>query len=214
MYNRSFFMQNRKNSITMSQAISGRSQLRAMIVPAFATTIFGGVWLFIAVSALHNSEAVVIVFRILVGILTVVLLIASIRFARDARHAATGPSPLADRQKLMIYIGAVVFEVAAYIIGYNILESIHRLDLVVPLLAFVVGLHFLGLIPVFQTKRYIPIALVFCLTAIIAIFLPYATPREGNLINIRVLAVGLVCGLYLWYVTSRLLMQGRRFVRE
>lgn len=53
----------------MSQAASGHSQLRAMIVPAFATTIFGGVWLFIASSALRNLESVGVLLRILVGIL-------------------------------------------------------------------------------------------------------------------------------------------------
>lgn len=29
----------------MTQVVDGRSQLRSMIVPAFVTTIFGGVWL-------------------------------------------------------------------------------------------------------------------------------------------------------------------------
>lgn len=56
MYNHSFFVQNGKKGIKMSQAVSGRSQLRAMIVPAFATTIFGGAWLLIAASALRNPD--------------------------------------------------------------------------------------------------------------------------------------------------------------
>lgn len=34
----------------MSQRVDGRSQLRAMIIPAFATSVFGGVWLFFAAS--------------------------------------------------------------------------------------------------------------------------------------------------------------------
>jgi hypothetical protein len=185
-----------------------------MIVPAYVTSIVGGVWLALANTALKVPRAVTLTLLALIVIGTVAFLLASIRFARNARRVATGTSPFRDRRKLLIYVGAVLFEVVVYIVGYNILDAYHRLDFVIPLLAFVVGLHFFGLIPVFQTNRYIVAASVFCLAAIVAIFLPDAVSIANYTVNIRVLFVGIVCGLYMWYVASRLLTQGRRWVQE
>jgi hypothetical protein len=141
-----------------------------MILPAFVTSLFGGAWLALAMPALKVPGGIVrgLIALILIG--TLALSIASFRFARNGRRVATGEAPLRDRRRLLIYIGAVAFEVVAYIVGYNILRVVHRLDLVVPLLAFLVVIQFLGLIPVIQTTRNIVAATVFCLAAINAEF--------------------------------------------
>jgi hypothetical protein len=198
----------------MYQTFDSRTVLPSMIVPAFVTSIIEGVWLALAAKALNMPEGVLLPLLALIIIGTLAFLIASIRFARNARRVATGASPLRDRRRLLMYIGAVAFEFVAYIVGYNILNGLHRLDLVIPLLAFVVGIHFFGLIPVFQTTRYIVVAAVFCLAAIIAVFLPSAVPLASYTVNGRVLFVGAVCGLYMWYVALRLLSQGRRWIQD
>ncbi len=198
----------------MSQTFDSRAVLPSLILPAFVTSIVGGVWLALAIPQIKAPEGVVRALLALILIATLAFFIASVRFAHNVRRIATGRSPLRERRKLLFYIGAVVFEVVAYIVGYNILVALHRLDLVVPLLAFVVGIHFLGLIPVFQTTRYIVAACVFCLAAVIAVFLPYTILLAGYTIGIRNLFVGVVCGLYMWYVALRVLIQGRRWIQE
>ena len=198
----------------MSQTFDSRAVLPSMILPAFVTSLFGGVWLALAMPAIKVPEGIIRTLLALIIIGTLALFIASIRFARNVRRIATGGSPLRERRKLLIYIGAVMFEIVAYIVGYNILVALHRQDLVVPLLAFVVGIHFFGLIPVFQTTRYVVAASVFCLAAVIAVFLPYTTLLAGYTVGLRNLFVGVVCGLYMWYAALRLLTQGRRWIQE
>lgn len=195
----------------MLQQADQRSQEKGWIVPIFVTTLMGGLWLFLASTGLSGSVQSVL--SVLIALLMLGLVIASIRFTAQVRKIATGPSPFADRRKRLIYIGAIVFEVLAYFMGRAMLIALQRLDLSLALLAFVVGLHFFGLIPVFQTRRYIPIATLFCLVAIIAAFLPEQLLMSGFLLNVRTFAIGLVCGLCLWYSAIGLLLRGERFIR-
>lgn len=96
------------------------------------------------------------------------LLLAAILFARQSRHSLSGRALFSNKRQFWIYLSIVVLTMVSITVVNRILWASHLSQWQWPASIFLVGLHFLGLIPVFRDWRHIlPVTLVFCLSALL-----------------------------------------------
>ncbi|BCL78289.1 hypothetical protein ccbrp13_07540 [Ktedonobacteria bacterium brp13] len=195
----------------MDQVSTEAAQLKASRVFLFVIIFFGALWA--AVLAISIGGNITTLLLGLVALLTIGFIVAAILFIRAARTIQAAPSPLADRRKRLIYIGSIIFEAAAYIIGYKLFIVQHP-EYQFPLLAIVVGLHFIGLAYVFNARRYIVIAVIFCGIALIVLLIPRIIQVGTYHINTWLFLIGLVCASVLWGSAVSVLNKGRSLFRQ
>jgi len=95
-----------------------------------------------------------------------------------------------------IYGIAVAFEVAAIFGTIWLLRQFSLSQFLVPLIGFIVGLHFLGLWKATDLRVFLWSALAMCLVCGVAASLPGAT-ESGN-VDVRRVVTGLGTALVLW----------------
>lgn len=78
------------------------------------------------------------------------LLIAAIIFARQSRRLLSGPVLFSNKRQLWMYLGVVALTLVILTIVTRMLQAYHLRQWQWPASIFLVGLHFLGLIPRFQ----------------------------------------------------------------
>lgn len=181
---------------------SGISNMRFI---AFVYTCAIWLWGFYLLSSLAGLSAAQIYLWPMLP--TLPLLIATLVFARQSRRLLAGPSFFADKRQLRIYLGVVALMIVAIVAVNNIFRIYHLSQWQWPASIFLVGLHFLGLIPVF--KRWLNLlltTLVFCLPALIV---PVVVPQIYTLGTLSVhlgwqFATALVC--WPWFLVGAILL--------
>jgi len=89
-------------------------------------------------------------------------------------------------------------------------------DAIVSAIAVIVGLHFFGLIPAFQSQRFAAVGGAMILLGVSSLFLApsVAIASMGAALALRAAVVGLGCAIILWVGILALVMATRRHLRH
>lgn len=159
---------------------------------AIIFSVFGGLWVVFAILSQQLPKPILC----LVPIGIAGLLIARCIFVARTR------TPLASaekRRRYTIAMYASAFEGLAFFVGANILDHMAVADQYLPLLAVVVGLHFLPFARYIPDWRYYPMSLALLAIGAAGVFVP--SP------DVRAWFVGLSSALVLWtasFITVRM----------
>lgn len=144
---------------------------------------FGGLWVVLAILSQHSSEPILCLVPIVIA---GVLVAWSIAVAQ--RRIPLAPEERRRRNKIVMY--ATAFEGVAIFVGANILNNLAVADQYLPLLALIVGLHFLPFARYIPDWRYYPMSVTLMAIGTAAIFVPSPDARAWF--------VGLSSALVLW----------------
>jgi hypothetical protein len=90
----------------------------------------------------------------------------------------------------------VALEAVGIVMAVRILEHFSLSQFLLPVIGFIVGLHFIGLWKATDLSLFLWIAGALCIVCVVAVFLPDLTENGG--INVRRVVAGLGCALVLW----------------
>lgn len=94
-----------------------------------------------------------------------------------------------------------------------ICNAINRFDLFFPIMAIIVGAHFLPLAALFQVKMYYLVGVLLCLLAIITlVVVPESVRLDGQQITAQWVVLGFGAALILWGVGLGLWLLGKRLL--
>lgn len=142
-----------------------------------------------------------------VVLLTLLLVASAFQFMRAARNVSAGTGPgLPNPFRTNAYRLSVIAMLLAFPIAGRVLNASGHPDAVMPVIAIIVGLHFLGLVQAFRSPMFGWVALVFCLVGGVGLLLPV---QYGN-VALRQVVVGLGCAAGLWLGVAPLLLRTRR----
>jgi hypothetical protein len=167
-------------------------QVRGLALALFITTFFGALWGMVGAFALPG--AVSLLAGVLVGTVTVVLLLGSVRLLRLSQRllvaaGEVGTNPFGTGS----YRLAILFEVTAIPISAAVLNNAGHPGAVISAVAVIVGLHFFGLIPAFRSRRFAAVGGAIVAVGLLSLVLPTGTGASP-----RSALVGLGCALVLW----------------
>lgn len=176
-------------------------QLRGAAASSAICALFAFAWGFSGSAALPGSWATLA--RVLVILLTLALLAAAFTFGRNAPRFPSGagaapPNPFRTRT----YRIAVLAMLIAFPIAGRVLTTSGHSDAIMPTIAIIVGLHFIGLVGAFRSGIFGWVAAAFCLIGAVALFLPV----QVGVVMLRQAVVGLGCALALWLSVSPLVL--------
>ena len=164
---------------------SCRRSTGSVVTPSSAIIFsgFGGLWVVFAILSQHSSEPILCLVPIGIAGL---LIRRSISVAQTRRQLA--PEERRRRKKIVVF--ATAFEGVAIFLGANILGNMAIADQYLPLLALIVGLHFLPFARYIPDWRYYPISMALISIGIAGAFVP--SP------DVRAWFVGLSSAIVLW----------------
>lgn len=143
----------------------------------------------------------------LVVLVTLALVAAAAVFNRRARRAPPDPAATRNPFRTVSYRVAVVAILVAIPVAGRVLTLAGQGDAVMPVVAVIVGLHFVGLVRAFESRAFAWVAGAFCVLELGALFLPV---RVGETLALRHAVVGLGCALVLWLSLVPLLVATAR----
>jgi len=170
-----------------SQGVADRGQ------PLYSATI-GGIALALAVASL-------------------VLLRAARHVPRDTSPAGTAPGRAVGRRVGRRYGLIFGLEIAAIVVASVIVHRLNHAEYFFPLLAIIVGAHFLPLAPLFGLRAYYATGVALCLAGLLVLV---GTPSTALMGSTRVWDAlpGLLCGPILWLTAIYDLLLGRQALME
>ena len=185
------------------------ARLRGFATVLLITAFFGVLWGLVGASALPAGPAFPA--AVLVVAATAVLLLAAARLFYLSRRlpvSSEGASvnPFGTRP----YRLAVLFQVVAIPVAAGVLNNAGYQGAVISSVAVIVGLHFFGLIPAFESWSFAAVGSAMVFVGVLSLLLP-AGP-EGSGTSPRGALVGLGCALVLWVSVLRPLISTWRQV--
>ncbi len=184
-------------SLTSEQLRGAAASISISTLFAFAWGLSGGfalpgLWQFLALA--------------LVTLLTLLFGVAAFRFQRAARKAPAGAhTHLSNPFRTASYRFSVLAMLIAFPIAGRLLTASGYPGAIMPVIAIIVGLHFLGLVRAFRSGLFVWVALGFCLVGGAALLLPLVW--EG--VALRQAVVGLGCAAVLWLGVTPLCLRMR-----
>jgi hypothetical protein len=152
-------------------------------VSAIIFSSFGGLWVVFAIFSQRSPTPILCVGPI---VIVAVLVGWSISVAR--KQPPPAPNDRKRLNKIVLY--ATMFEGVAIFVGVNVLANMGMAHQILPLIALIVGLHFLPFARFVPDWRYYPIALLLVTIGIVG-----ATVHSSDL---RAWFVGVSSALVLW----------------
>jgi hypothetical protein len=200
-----------RSSISQASGIGGI--LRSMTLSAFITTIFGTLWALGSVLGLQGLGGV-LPYIVLCSI-ALALFVVTIRLLTMVRRLPAGPAPLSDKKRRRLYIAINVLQMVAIVLDFIVAGRLHHPEYSIPILAAIVGLHFFGIAPVFNSMRYYVVGGLFCLLALFTVLLlPVNATIGPYTVNLWWVVVGGSCALILWVVTIETLTRSNALVQQ
>ncbi len=185
---------------TSRKAEPSRPAVRGIASAIFFLTFFGAIWGLAGITFLSGVLWVGAV--VLIGLVTLVFLSVGVRLLRYARSLpqTVTPEEAATGKRIGIWFG-VVFGAEAVLIALAsiLLSRFGANHFVAPVIALIVGLHFLPLASLFKVRAYYLTGVVLCLLAVIAIIaLLLGVPLVGPLPTHWSFFVSIGAALVLW----------------
>jgi hypothetical protein len=200
-----------------------RKEGRNTVIPQYALrgvasgvlfmAFFGTLWAGIGIGGLQGwGEPWLSVVVLLIGL---GLLISGIGLLAAARRLPSQPAP-ADAQgdnRVGLWFG-VIFAAEGLLIAIAavICNAIDRFDLFFPIMAIIVGVHFLPLAALFQVKAYYLVGMLLCVLALLTFAVPEHISLGGQQITAQSVVLGFGAALILWGVSLGLGLLGQRLL--
>jgi len=146
-------------SPTISNAIVRGESSRAIV-----TTLFGVLWGILAILTFGSQGEPFL--PIGVGVIAALLLAAAFRLRRSARRLPVGTAHWSARIGQR-YAWVAYLEFAAIIAVFLIFNLLHQRQFITPVIAIVVGLHFLLLAPTVHVRWYYVTGAALCFIAVV-----------------------------------------------
>jgi hypothetical protein len=193
-----------------------RNFLRGLAIGALVLTFFGAGWAIAPALLLTTSSGATALALIVVALITVALVVGCLALLRDAQRIPVDSSPKALARgralgrRLGIGFGVVFGSEALFIALASIILSANGLDdFIVPVIALIVGLHFLPLAWLFDVSIYYVTGALISLVAIITVLaIPRTATVNGAPLWVIVPATG--SAVVLWLTAAVALLLGRR----
>ncbi|NRD80184.1 hypothetical protein HPT25_22895 [Bacillus sp. BRMEA1] len=184
----------------MSQSIIPRSAVSGAASGVIFLAFFGTLWAGIGIRGLHGWGFLwLLIISLLIGVVMliggIVLIIKSKRLSNEMGE---GDSNRWKRKNMWFGIN---FGLEGLLIGVAsvICRSTNHLDLFVPVMALIVGVHFYPLAHLFHVKIYYFTGSLLCLLSTITLLtLPVRVTWENNQIMVWWITVGFGSALILW----------------
>jgi hypothetical protein len=191
-------------------AVAVRGVASGVLFMAF----FGTLWATIGIGGLQGSGSPwLAILAVLIGIIQ---LGGSISLFLASRHLSNEVSQADARQgrHMGIWFGIIfTTEVIFIVIASWICNAINRFDLFFPIMAIIVGIHFLPLAALFRIKAYYFVGVLLCLLAIITlVIVPESAKLDGQQITAQWVVIGFGAALILWGVGLGLWLLGKRWL--
>ena len=199
--------------IQTSSPIPGAA-VRGVASGVLFMAFFGTLWAGIGIGGLQGlGSPWLSILAVLIGI---TLFIGSITLFLASRRLSNEVSEADARQgrQIGIWFGIIfTTEIIFIIIASWICNAINRFDLFFPIMAIIVGVHFLPLAYLFQIRAYYYVGAFLCLLAIITLLaVPESAKLNGQLITPQWIILGFGAALILWGVGLGLWLLGRRLL--
>ncbi len=188
--------------------------VRGVASGVFFMAFFGTLWASIGVGGLQGwggSWLSLVVVLIGIGLLLggISLLLASRRLSNQGTNADAQQG-----RRTGIWFGSV-FALEGIFIGVAsvICNALNRFDLFFPIMALIVGVHFLPLAALFQVRAYYLVGTLLCLLSIITLFaVPERVQLGGQQLTAQWVVLGFGAAFILWGVGVGLWLLGRRLL--
>ena len=179
---------------------------------------FGLAWWGIASQGIAYSNqllywGVIYVIAIALLALTIVFMIGARRLPRDTSPEAVARGRVIGR-RLGIQFGIIFgLEIIIAVVVNVVLNIINHQEFFFPLLAIIVGAHFLPLAPIFQVRVYYATGILLCLVGLVVLL---ATPSTAMMNGARLWDVlpGILSAPILWLTALYDLFESRRVVLQ
>lgn len=188
-----------------------RAAMRGIASGVIFMAFFGTLWSLIGVGGLQGWGAPwLLIVALLIG---VALLGGGVTLWRGAERLADVAIPEADTTGRWFGIVFATEGIAIGIASY-LCNVTNRFDLFFPIMAIIVGLHFLPLARLFGVTFYYAVGTLLCLLGIIALLaVPVTVPLADRAMLGRSLLVGFGSAVILWGTGLTLWWQGLQSLR-
>ncbi len=166
------------------------------------TTVIGSS--FAAVWGVQGSAALPGLARSVTTLLVLAITLAwfGVAYAvhRGAHHLPDAPTSSPNPFRTRSYWLAVIAQGIAIPVVSRLLVGTGHPDAIMPAVAVIVGLHFFGLVPAFQSWRFGVVGGAMALLAVVSLTLApqVAVGPSGDRIGVRAAVLGFGCAIILW----------------
>lgn len=191
-----------------------RNAVRGVASGVLFMAFFGTMWAGIGIMGLQGWGG--LWFALVAVLVGIGLLVGAISLLRSSRRLPDQVAQTDDQQgkPIGIWFG-IVFATEGVLIGVAsvICNAINRIDLFFPIMAFIVGVHFLPLAALFRVKSYYLVGTLLCLLATVTLLIvPQRAVLSGQSINLQLVVLGFGAAFILWVVGVGLWMLGNRLL--
>jgi hypothetical protein len=187
--------------------------LRGVASGVLFMAFFGTLWAGIGIGGLQGwGEPWLSIVVLLIGL---GLLISGIALLIAAGRLPSQPAPAEapGDKRTNIWFG-IVFAAEGLLIAIAsvICNAINRFDLFFPIMAIIVGIHFLPLAALFQVKAYYLVGALLCVLALVTFAVPEHISVGDQQITAQWVVLGFGAALILWGVGLGLGLLGQRML--
>jgi hypothetical protein len=187
--------------------------LRGVASGVLFMAFFGTLWAGIGIGGLQGwGEPWLSIVVLLVGLGLLIGGIALLIASRHLPNQGAEADAQGDRRTGIWY--GIIFATEGLLIGAAsvICNAINRFDLFFPIMAIIVGVHFLPLAALFQVKAYYLVGALLCILALLTFTVPEHINLGGQQIIAQWVVLGFGTALILWAVGLGLGLLGKRLL--
>ncbi|MDQ6601001.1 DUF7010 family protein [Bacillus salipaludis] len=195
----------------VSESVISRAEIRGTASGVMFMAFFGTVWADVGIGGLQGLGSIwLLILAIFIGAALFFSGIALIRSSKNLNSTNARGSRDVDKWFNIVFATEFVLIIIAAIIC----NSVGHFDWFFPIMAIIVGVHFLPLAYLFQVRAYYVTGTLLCLLAIVTLlFVPLKISLGEHQINTWWTLVGLGSMLILWITSLVILSLGRRLLR-
>ncbi|MEZ4863704.1 MAG: hypothetical protein R3C14_20450 [Caldilineaceae bacterium] len=188
--------------IEQNQAPNGRVALRSIGSGVIFLALFGVLWAEVGIGGLQGLGAPW--FSVVALALGLLLLVGGIALLLASRRlpAPTTPAAIQERRRRRQWF-PIIFAAEFILIAIAglVCRALNRLDLFLPLIMLIVGLHFFPLAALFHVKNYYVVGALLCLVAILTLLVvPEMFRLSEHQIVLWQVVLGFCGAIILWGV--------------
>lgn len=194
-----------------------RAAVRGIASGVFFMSLFGMLWAYTGIMGLSGwGMPFLLVIAVAIGI---ALFIGGIFLMRASRKLTKEVSELPeflDGRRTRYWFNFIfAAEGLAIAIAIAVCRAISHTELIPPVIALIVGVHFFPLAPLFQVRLYYLTGTLLCLIAIFTmVFMPLEVGVGEYQINTFMSVVGLGSAFILWGTGLAIWIMGRRLLAD
>lgn len=190
-----------------------RAAVRGTSLGVIFMALFGTLWAGIGIGGLQGwGSTGLLIAAVLIGLL---LLSGGISLFAASKHLSQPAAPETHRWKRVWIWFGIIFTIEGVAIGVAsaICTATNHFNFLFPLMAIIVGVHFIPLARLFRTKsHYVTGTLQTLLAMVTLLFVPENATLDGHPVIAWWLVVGFGSALILWATGVKVWLIGRRWM--